>query len=87
MQPTELLLTLFLETSTLVALYTHNRDDAEQKYFLGAGMVISCVTGAVYSSTAQEFVLQYLFLGCLVALVGSAISHVVQRRRESRIAL
>jgi uncharacterized membrane protein YfcA len=87
MQPHELLFTLFLETLALVAIYTHNRDDAEQKYFLGAGMIISCIAGAVYSSTAQDFVLQYLFLGCLVALVGSAVSHAVQRKRERGITM
>jgi len=87
MQPDELLLTLLLETLILVALYTHNREDSEQKYFLGAGLLCSGIAGAMYSKTAQHFVLEYLFLGCLVALLGSAISHAVQRRRERGITM
>ncbi|KAL8680727.1 MAG: hypothetical protein Q9186_003126 [Xanthomendoza sp. 1 TL-2023] len=73
--PSTLLLACFLCTGSL-ALVTHiRRKDRYQSYVLAFSALAATIIGIVRTVNLQEFIFRYLFLGCLVGVVGSASLH------------
>ncbi|KAL8662980.1 MAG: hypothetical protein Q9168_008171 [Polycauliona sp. 1 TL-2023] len=73
--PFILVLGCFICTGTLAIITHARRGDVYQSYIVALCALIATIIGAVRTTSIQEFLFGYLFWGCLIGAVGSAMFH------------